>query len=273
MRMLIEHDDAVDEVSFSMDYNGSGNFNPLVSGLPADTFATALRNELAYVPSITMPPAIRYLSPDHSIVLWERPPGYVTFQFTEAMQEQIQSDALPGVSLRLPVPWQRYILLLSQDNKIGNLFLFFAQHEIRSLDDDALCHAPILNFYGNNRLCPASYTNIPQYEHTLLGAIEAAHDIVWNSGFNWDTVLAIKNFYGRTSKNHPLRRTMDTIPSMYRLWANRPLSEVMSWQWPRVYDSFNHFLTSGDLYHDYTGKSHDTLVKFVFAAQNAQAGQ
>lgn len=272
MKMLIEYDDLEKTANCSINYVKTSSFDDIAL-VSSDKFEASVRAQLPYIPAVNIPPAIRYISPDHSVILWERPPGYVPFNLTEKMQEEILSaDAPSRSSLRLPVPWQRYIMLLSQDNRIANLFMFFANEQIRSLEYDALCCAPIPNFYGNNRLCPASYSTIPNYDKTLTGAVEAAYDLVWGSGFNWDTVLGIKQYMAKKNQiSSFLTYYQNDFKAMFLAWSKQSLTKVMSWDWPKTYESFSHFLSTKDLYYDYPGKGHDTLVKFVFAAQDAKS--
>jgi hypothetical protein len=269
MKIKLEYDDQKDTISFGLNYSGS-TFNEIAT-LPTQAFDHSFSDQLPYLPTSILPPAIRYLSPDHSIVLWERPPSYVPFNYTQAAQEHIHADKASQYTLRLPIPWQRYVLLLGQDGQIANLFMFFAKSEITSLTDDPMCQAPILNFYANSRLCPASYTSIKSYSHDILGAIEAAYEMVWSSGFNVDTVLGIKNFCGSTDRSaNPLVKYSGNLDKMYNFWVQNTLETVMRWEWNTLYGSFNDFISRKDIYHDYTGKNHDKLVKFVFAAQNAR---
>ncbi len=270
MQVKIEYDPDTDVVDFGLNYGGNV-FNEIAS-VPSPDFDKAFADQLPYLPTGVLPPAIRYLSPDHSIVLWERPPGYVPFNYTNSMQEHLNADGGSAQVLRLPIPWQRYVLLLGADGRIANLFMFFAKNQIKNLNNDAMCQAPILNFYANNRLCPASYTSIKSYSHDILGAIDAAYEIVWSSGFNVDTILAIKNFLSHTEKvSNPLTKVgSKDLDKMYKFWVQNTLETVMTWGWNPIYGSFNDFISRSDLYYEYTGKSHDALVKFVFAAQNAR---
>lgn len=277
MKIKLDYDDQTNKVSFGLTYDANLydgikdlGFNE-VANVSVEAFNSSFNDQLPYLPSGILPPAIRYLSPDHSIVFWERPPGYLPFNYTPAAQDRIAADNASKHMLRLPVPWQRYIMLLGQDGQIANLFMFFAKNPIDNLRNDPLLQAPILNFYANSRLCPASYTSIKSYSHDILGAIEAAYEIVWSSGFNIDTILGIKNFMGNVDrKSNPLTKYPNDINKMYDFWIKNPLENVMKWDWNIVYRSFDDFISRRDLYHDYTGKNHDKLIKFVFAAQNAR---
>lgn len=277
MKVKLEYDDEKDSISFGLTYTTTVydgikdlGFNTIAE-VPTTAFDTAFVDQLPYLPSGILPPAIRYLSPDHSIVLWERPPGYVPFNYTGAMQENLKADSPSKNMLRLPVPWQRYVMLLSQDGQIANLFMFFAKDQIKSLSNDPFLQAPILNFYANNRLCPASYTSIKSYSHDILGAIEAAYEMVWSSGFNIDTILGINNFFKHTDRKiNPLSKHVNNVEKMYDFWVKNTLSTVMSWGWNPVYKSFDDFIARKDLYHDYNGKNHEKLIKFIFAAQSAR---
>lgn len=229
-----------------------------------DTFNKNLSESFHYSSTILMPPAIRYLSADHKIILFERPPTFVTYQMTDQMQEEIPADAKSKRVFRIPIPWQRYIVLLSADNMIANLFMFFAKREIENLYSDPLCLAPICNFYANGRLCLASYQNQPEYEHSIPGVVDRVLDMVWNSGFNFDTVLALNTCIKHIKRFMPFSHDFNAL---YQFWSKMPMSEALDLPYPAVYNSFNHLLETGHLYHEYTGDAHDVLLKIALAVQ------
>jgi hypothetical protein len=254
--------------SFALTHDPDSSFTS-VATVRNEAFDEQFKEQIHYRPTGILPPAVRYLSPDHSVVMWERKPCYVTFQYTQQMQNEIQADARSSKILRLPVPWQRYVILLSPENQIANVFMFFADREITSFQDDPLYVAPILNFYQNSRLCPASYNSQPDYERSIVGAMEAVHHMIWSSGFNWDTTLAISMLKNLEAKYNPLKINLQDPVKMYRMWAAQSLETVMAWKWYPVYSGIQQFLDSNDLYHNYTGSAHDLLVNMVLSAQDA----
>lgn len=270
LRMTLEEESLFgSQLKVEMSYTG-GLWNR-IADCSVEGFNAEINKKLHYSPSLNLPPAIRYLSPDHTIVLWERPPGYVSFQFSPFMQRDSGDlDAQARYSERIFIPWQRYVLLLSKNNTIVNLFMFFARQELHSLSADPLLIPPILNFYQKGRLCPAVYAKIPEYEHTIRGAIEAAYDSIWNSGFNYDTALAISTL--KYTINNPLRRHVEDedYVKLYKLWANSSEEQILNmWDYHAGYRSFKGLLKSEDLHYDYLGQLEDLVVNFSLAAQTA----
>jgi hypothetical protein len=261
--MKLKLTEEYDKIAVWMNYDNTRDFT-LIEQSPTQQFNFNLENSFEYSPSMLLPPAIRYLSPDHKIIIFERPPQYVTYQLTALMQEEIMADQASGHVYRLPIPWQRYIVLLSADNMIANLFMFFASDEINNLHTDPLRLAPILNFYNNGRLCLASYVNQPEYEHSISGVIDRVYDMVWNSGFNFDTALALNSCLPHI---RGLGKYKHDYAAMYTYWSSLSLNDVLRWSYPVAYESVLSFFNSGHLYHEYTGDAHDILLKIALAVQ------
>lgn len=266
MKMKMTIDDETKRLIAEMSYD-DGKFNKIADA-PIDKFDIELNKKLHYSPAVNLPPAVRYLSPDHSVMVWERPPKYMSFQFSTVEQRGSGDlDARAMHTMRIPVPWQRYVLLLAKNNTIANLFMFFAKNQLKSLHNDPLYVAPILNFYQKGRLCPAIYTKIPEYDKSILGAAEAAFESVWSSGFNYDTDHAVKTL-GNTG--NPLRNHARDYVAMYTAWSKQSLETVVNWEYSMAYPSIHELISSSDLRHEYAGQTDDLLVNFALSAQVAQ---
>jgi len=102
-----------------------------------------------------IPPAVRWISPRQDIVVWERPPHYVTFQFSDAYQRNLSSNRASQHSVRIALPWQYYVIGLTKNNKIANIYMFFGYESLRSLRSQIYV-PPLLNFYSDCKLCQAA---------------------------------------------------------------------------------------------------------------------
>jgi hypothetical protein len=259
MKLMLEDLDG--SITCSMQYD----FGPFdaIAITTAEEFNENLATSFSYSPSVLLPPAVRYLSSDHKTIIFERPPCYVSYQLTTQMQEEIQADQSSKHIFRIPIPWQRYIVQLSSDNMIANLFMFFANRPIKDMKEPLLL-APICNFYQTGRLCLASYVNQPEYEHSITGVIDRIYDMIWNSGFNYDTTLALLH---SMNANRALNKFKGDTLGLYAWWATLSLEDVLHWDYCQAYRSIDDFLESGHLYHDYTGDAHDILLKIALAVQ------
>ena len=273
MELQIKYDSYDAKAKFLVRYDADSSLDEVASC--SDKNFTAEFNKINFaVDHSIMPPAVRHISKDRSIIVFERPPGYCTFYYSNEAQQNLNADRQSNQHYRLPLPWQRYVLVVSPEGRLINIFLYFGHDQLRSLNFDRLYLAPLHNFYLSGRLCMASFTTLPDIEPTIFGAINGAYNMIWGSGYNADTNQAQANLT-RTVKltNNPLANvgTVTDPNRYYERWSRASLEDVMYWGWTPSWDSINTLLEHKDeIYHDATSTaSHDILVKMMFAAQDA----
>ncbi len=257
------------QVDISFSYNEGLNWSQIL-GVPIEKFEKIFSKTSKFRTMETLPPAIRWVAKDRSMFLWERRPFYATYKYTPALQGNIRADADAKYQYRLPIPWQRYFVCLRPNGTVHHVRMFFANDQIRSLDNDPMCIAPLLNFYNDGSLCLAAYTNPPRYPATIEGAMSSCYDLIWNSGFNLDlyrAVLLAGNHFQRDMWRHAL--STDSFIHLFSAWQNKPMEWILEQNWPAGYSSFNTLLRALSSRND-DEQTEAILVNLLMSAQDAK---
>lgn len=191
-----------------------------------------------------IPPAVRWMSSDSRILLWERPPCFVPFLISHKYQRQLDADEAPQKTFRLAIPWQRYIVALNSEAFPCMVVMSFHNDQMRSLDEP-LTLPPFPNFYQDGHLCLASYNNYPIGRNTIQDAINATYNIVWGSGFNHDTVAGYQQIATIDRALNPLAGFYEDINKFYTKWSTYSIEDVLKFTWPinRNYPTARSFLS------------------------------
>lgn len=210
-----------------------------------------------------MPPGLLYLSDNY--IVFERPPAYQNIQVISAFLDEINYRKHNIVTMRLPIPWQVYIVNYvdngNGDLYCGNVKMYFTNGPIQTLDDPVFL-APLNNFYGSGDLCRPMYDSIDDIERfpkNVAGVMQAAFDWIWNSGTNIDLTIAIVqmfNQFGSTMYDNTLfsyasehqRIIFNNLAKsitfstyycafthqqmLFEVWENLSLDQVISLRWP-----------------------------------------
>lgn len=211
-----------------------------------------------------MPPGLLYLN--NNYLIFERPPTFQNVQIIPALMEEINYDKHQLITMRLPIPWQVYIVNYvdngTGDLYCGNVKMHFTHGPIQSLDDQVFL-PPLNNFYSSGDLCRPMYSSLDDIERfpkNVAGVIQAAFDWIWNSGTNIDLTIAIvqmfNQFDAKTRYDNTLftyfpqhqRHLIDNIANisaintyycsfsqqqmLFELWEQLTLEQVVSLQWP-----------------------------------------
>jgi hypothetical protein len=131
-----------------------------------------------------LPPAVRWISSDKKMVVFERPPQYNRVEFISAPREDINKRSQP-ISFELPMPWQVYLVYFSNDFIPVHIRMYARNSPIEGMDS-TLGILPLLNFYASSELCNPIFERFEGFEPSLANGINAAYNMVWNSGFNYD---------------------------------------------------------------------------------------
>ena len=193
-----------------------------------------------------LPPAIKYYSP--RVVVFERPPCYQMIQVAPTAASQV-SDTTETHYFRIPVPWQVYIALYSDDYLCSSVFMFFRNSPLVN-SKDKLYLPPLTNFYTNGGICRPMYSDmadVDRYSKDLSGVIASAYDWVWNSGANMDLTESClqpaRQSLSKTFLSDRTREIYATIPTSYAAnwsylhsvfsdWEKVPFENILDYQWP-----------------------------------------
>lgn len=189
-----------------------------------DKFSVAYNNLIRITDRSVIPAALRWVSKNGDVILWERPPHYVTLQYSPFKQHSIQANSKASHTFRLALPWQYYFVSLSREGKVNNIFMYFGHDQIRDISSHIMYTAPIMNFYSNGRLCPAAYNEFVDYGNSYDEIIEFVYTTIWYSGFNNDLYETL----GTIPPTNKLAKVRSDPMKLYAAWSKLPISYVAS---------------------------------------------
>ena len=138
-----------------------------------------------------LPAALRYLSPNGRIAVFERPPGKYFVEQIMAARDDIAVLSKRDVqtytkTYELALPWTVYVCVFDLQYEPSNVWLFARNAPLHSLQDE-LRLLPILNFYADGSLCPPIFDRFDAIENTSVASgVQQTFNTVWNSGCNLD---------------------------------------------------------------------------------------
>jgi len=213
-----------------------------------------------------LPPAIKYLSP--GVIVFERPPTYQLIQYIPYRMDQIEYDnnnddcsdhhytgnfhhytGNEMLTYRIPVPWQLYIIDYDKKGYTCNSVRMYFMHSQLNDVSQTLFLPPLPNFFANGRLCRPmfdSYDEIDKYPKNISGIISAAHDWIWNTGFNHDLSEAVLNIgvqsmeelmpkdsLGASEWKKRAHNVSPTLVSrVMSLWETYSIDDIVNFNWP-----------------------------------------
>lgn len=187
-----------------------------------------------HIPSL-YPPAIRYISENNRLLVWERPPTFKTISYTNAKMGQASYDQIDANLHRIPVPWQIYVAVLSADMRIAGLRMFFRNSKL-SWQDTVLGYPYLPNFYEDASICKASLSTIQRYPRTLQGVMQAGNDMVWQSGYNADLFGSWSHWSTMGSHNKIIKAACNGGTADFHTFVSilqrLTLEIVVSWDYP-----------------------------------------
>jgi hypothetical protein len=205
----------------------------VLTGLSEDQLRQYYQSKVLDSKPQIFPPAVRYISRDRTRLIWERPPGYQSINYSAAKQEKLSASSKSMNLFRIPVPWQVYFICFNEEYVINTMYMFFNNHPLTALNK-SVGYAPLNNFYKDSKLCQAVYDRIPE-ANNLFQMLDNAYNMVWNSGFNEDLHECIDQAFAHNrSSDHPLfngniyKRRVE----YYSHWASLDLDAIASASWP-----------------------------------------
>lgn len=212
----------------------SGKTN-VVSNLSEEKLRQYYQSKVSNLKAEILPPAVRYLSNDKTRLIWERPPGYYTINYSPYAQNRLKASSDSMGRFRIPTPWQVYLVCFNEDYVVNTLYMFF-RNEPLGVWDRAVYMVPLNNFYRDSRLCQAVYDHIPE-ANNLFQMLNNVYDMVWNSGFNEDLhdLMDVACQNGNGLDNNLLSTDPSDRSAFYKKWSAMDLDEIVSSSWPVAY--------------------------------------
>ncbi len=218
-----------------------------VTSCSVENFSTVYSNVFRGLKAEVLPPAIRFLRKTGNgfIMLFETPPQYHQVQFTPDYLDKLELDGKSKYTFMLPFPWLRYVVYLSPNFDIDKILGFMSKQPFaESSMSKKPVPIPVNNWYAEGHLCRPVYTNDPYVgaDKSLFGIVNQVLTEVWDSGFNTDLDLTIKNYWALT-QNRPsdLPRTLATGAKInsrsvslgfYQHWQRLTIPEMMTFYHP-----------------------------------------
>lgn len=196
------------------------------------------------------PNALRWLSADQRICVFERPPSTRTISFLPHRRDDIDTriedyDKNSHV-YDIPIPWQVYLVYFDQHYNPVAVFMFFRPSPLTSMYNE-IGTAPLLNFYYSSRLCNPTIEGydselaIPDDERNIAHGIQDAFVMIWGSGWNYDLQDAL---HSAMRQNVPFsmrggeedeEASSEDIVTFFRRWAKMDETKVLDCRWPQPY--------------------------------------
>ena len=201
-----------------------------------------------------LPPAVRWLSPDRKIVVFERPPVMQNIEIIQAKRDKIgeNSNSFNKIVYTIPLPWTVYMAFFNADYEPVKLKVYVRNEPLTSMDDPIFM-IPLHNFYYDSSLCNPIWNEFYDGINTLAMGVERAFNMVWNSGFNYDLVDALslaqhsgvfQQFWqdprSVIPKNLHPKMVGDNFLDFYLYWSQLPISDVLSTKWNSPSTSTRH---------------------------------
>ena len=249
-------------------FGGSGEQPTQTLNPSTEDYNDKIKNHGTFLINSILPPAIRYVDHAKGIVAFERPPGYVHFNFSPHAQIKLKLDGDSKKVISLPLPWQLYVAKLGRNGLPSLLFVFFSSTQLNSLTTP-LNRAPLPNIYGNGTVCLPTYNTQENVQYDLIDAISNIYNIVWNSGFNLDVFQCAMDWVQMMSGINPLsnKKFQDNQIQWYNHWSSYSLEDIVNMNWnSQIYSSFGHLLTLIDQLES-TEDYYDSVVDLYLAAK------
>lgn len=196
-----------------------------------------------------MPPGVKAIFPN--IVVFERPPAYQNvFYIPDNVSEQMSDEQLV---YRVALPWQLYIAVYNPDFYLNNVYMYFMDAPLTSLDQN-IYGPPIPNFYANGLLCRPNFSSmddIERYSKDISGVIHSAFDWVWNNGTNHDLTESMlllpkhtkdisSTVFGNLAESRNYldkcycsgyKLAVDQVKMAFSSWEKVNIKEILNYKW------------------------------------------
>lgn len=156
----------------------------------SERFVTAMSSH-GIVDSGLLPAAVRYISNSKNLIVFERPPMIMPLTYIPTKLEVTESYARKAQTYELPIPWTVYVVALDERCDPIHTNVYMRGSSITSMSD-AVYALPLPNFYYDSSMCPPITNKYEDHPITLAHAVAETYNRVWDSGWNFDLIDAIK---------------------------------------------------------------------------------
>jgi len=177
-----------------------------------------------------LPAAVRWMSKNRDIVLFERPPMHVTVDMAYERQELAEMEGTQREVFHLPIPWTLYLVQFNYVYDPIQINVFTRPGPITSLDEEIYL-LPLPNFYMNGKLCNPTTPKAEVFSPDIHTGIQRAFNMVWNSGYNQD----LYDLMNMARDLHLPAHGGYGDSSYLRAWESLSLSEVLEAEFPYVF--------------------------------------
>lgn len=232
IKVSLDNDLQADAVEGIITYLDDGNtvLLPKVS-------AKSLTHNLSKSADLTsgiLPPAVRWISGQGDMFVFERPPRMQTLSYYPVEADMIDSNT-KLCTYNIPIPWTVYVVVVSATMVPTEIRVFARNSPLESLSD-LVYLLPIPNLYYSGALCAPIFEKFEAQEPTLAAAAQAAYNMVWNSGFNFDLIDAIKASLGQHVPFYIVRKSRNSFSktaNFFQRWSECSIEDALSLKWPR----------------------------------------
>lgn len=179
-----------------------------------------------------LPPAIRWISSDHRLVVFERPPMKQRIEYVGTKKESVTPSRIATAKVyEVPIPWSVYLIVMNDEYLPVKIKVFARNSSLVSLED-TLGLMPLPNFYINSALCPPTFGVYEGNPTCLADGLNIAYNMVWNSGWNYDLLDAITV---SNSLSRPFfcsyGTSNDMVNAWFRTWSQYTMEQILQCSW------------------------------------------
>lgn len=204
--------------------------------------ATEFLNKLEEQRSVNiglLPPAVRWISQDRQIVVFERPPMKQLVSYVHAAKESITEKSMRfhKEDFILSIPWTVYVIAFNKQYYPFLTYVYTRPTPLTSFDDRVYL-LPLYNMYSDSKLCPPTYEKYEGPLDSLGVGCNYAYNAVWNSGWNHDLQDALNMGYSArmpvsTGQLHKAQNVKTKTQQLFlQGWSMMSMEEVLSAQFP-----------------------------------------
>lgn len=236
MKLKLTIEELTGIVSSSVQYAGRQPYNDLPDKNSSDLY-TYLNPDNG-IDLGFLPPAVRWISDNQRMVVFERPPS---IQYVEvAMDTKYNINKFTKIeNFNLPIPWTLYFVLFDE-NFIPVIVNVYCRNEPLYDWEDQLFMLPMLNLYFNSKLCNPVFEKFEDFEKNLTGGIQQAYNMVWNSGWNLDLKDTILHCMSRgIPSGLSVGQSFESISMYFKNWEKLSLLQVLETKWdiPKAFEN------------------------------------
>lgn len=216
-----------------------------------------------------LPPAVRWISRDHSRVIFERPPSRMSIYYCH-------SPAYSAKNHRhyiIPVPWQVYVVTMSPTSPRSQPGLqFYVRPGPLRTAEDKLYSYPMPNTNGGG-VCihvEREYAKLVDAGATIAERVSFMAGALWMSGSNTNAGDVL-----RSPTRHPKEfLAKESCADAYKVLEaleKYSLSDVLSWTYPDTRATFGSLMQTGNYGGGLGQQRGDVVDRLIADIQKARA--